>query len=212
MIKILKPLFNIKKQKRVIFIKRCSAIAPPSSTSYSSSTLHVATLLQPSSTFLPRQLAVAMATTSLHVRSPVVVVSSSGASSGCAERCLMHLKRMQSVPLDCADVALNRIVVQHDDAHAIIVLHVDSSSCTPIVGGGIALDSLHCAAQVGQLGCSRDSVAFFRFLLDSHIVMCSTCSCRYYIAQLCKKVSPASHTSPSWSQACTRACLLTVPK
>ena len=73
----------------------------------------------------------------------------------------MHLKRMQSVPPDSADVALNRIVVQHDAAHAIIVLHVDSSSCTPIVGGGIALDSLHCAAQVGQRGCFARQRCFF---------------------------------------------------
>jgi hypothetical protein len=68
---------------------------------------------------------------------------------------------MQSVPPDSADVALNRIVVQHDAAHAIIVLHVDSSSCTPIVGGGIALDSLHCGAQVGQRSCFARQRCFF---------------------------------------------------
>jgi hypothetical protein len=55
---------------------------------------------------------------------------------------------MQCAAHESADALHNRIVVQHDDAHAIIVLHVDSSSCTPIIGGGIALDSLHCTAQV----------------------------------------------------------------
>jgi hypothetical protein len=45
----------------------------------------------------------------------------------------------------------NDILVQHIDAHAIIVLHIDSSSSTPVVGGGIALDSLHCTAQVCRL-------------------------------------------------------------
>jgi hypothetical protein len=59
----------------------------------------------------------------------------------------MHLKRLQSASDQGALSSQNHIVVQHDDAHAIIVLHVDSASCTP-VGGGIALDSLHCTAQV----------------------------------------------------------------
>ena len=63
----------------------------------------------------------------------------------------MHLHRMQSGPKDSALALQNHILVQHNDAHAIIVLHVDSSSCTPLVGGGIALDSLHCTAQVLQL-------------------------------------------------------------
>ena len=60
----------------------------------------------------------------------------------------MHLKRMQCATHEKSDALQNRIVVQHDDAHAIIVLHVDPSSCTPIIGGGIALESLHCTAQV----------------------------------------------------------------
>jgi hypothetical protein len=60
----------------------------------------------------------------------------------------MHLKRMQSEPKDSPIASQNHILVQHNDAHAIIVLHIDSSSSTPVVGGGIALDSLHCTTQV----------------------------------------------------------------
>lgn len=92
-----------------------------------------------------------MSFSALHAPCPVIVVSSCGPSSGASERCLMHLKRMQSGPKDSAVSMQNDILVQHIDAHAIIVLHIDSSSSTPVVGGGIALDSLHCTAQVCRL-------------------------------------------------------------
>ena len=55
---------------------------------------------------------------------------------------------MQSEPKDSPIASQNHILVQHNDAHAIIVLHIDSSSSTPVVGGDIALDSLHCTTQV----------------------------------------------------------------
>jgi hypothetical protein len=82
---------------------------------------------------------------------PVVAVKTCGPLSGSAERCLMHLKRLQSELKESESAAQYRVLVQHDDAHAIIVLHVDSSSCTPVVGGGVAVDSLHCTVQVPLL-------------------------------------------------------------
>jgi hypothetical protein len=90
-----------------------------------------------------------MATSSSIFESPahVIKVSSSGPQSGAAERCLMHLHRMQSAP-NSSLASYNHILVQHDEAHAIIVVHVDSASFTPVVGGGIVLDCLHCTAQV----------------------------------------------------------------
>jgi hypothetical protein len=130
-----------------------------------------------------------MTSAAVHVPPPVVAVNSSGASSGAAERCLMHLKRMLCATQKNLDSSQNHIVVQHDDAHAIIVLHVDASSCTPIVGGGIALDSLHCAAQVRHhsihsLTLFLFSFNYYFFVLTSFSVHAPVTVVSFYFARV----------------------------
>ncbi len=136
-----------------------------------------------------------MTSAAVHVPPPVVVVKSCGASSGAAERCLMHLKRMLCATQEKLDSSQNHIVVQHEDAHAIIVLHVDSSSCTPIVGGGIALDSLHCAAQARHY--SIYSLLLFLFS-SNHFFFVLTSFQYMLLSLLFRSTSQESHCGVSY--------------
>jgi hypothetical protein len=105
----------------------------------------------------------------------------------------MHLKRLQSELKESDSAAQYRVLVQHDNAHAIIVLHVDSSSCTPVVGGGVALDSLHCTVQVPFLSYA---CCLVRTRSEPHHPPFSTCSCLFCIALLCMTPGVLSPTSP----------------
>jgi hypothetical protein len=144
---------------------------------------------------------------------PVVVnANACGPSSGAAERCVMHLKRLQSASSQDSSSSHNHILVQHDDAHAIIVLHVDSASCTPVVGGGIALDSLHCTAQVRNSTLQTHLHIFHSCSIFSRIfndLLLSICFFRFCIDRHCTKLHAASRISLWLLSACCRVCWLT---